>query len=149
MFFGSRSWSTTHSRHRLESLERFTVVLGTVRSSARSSTQIRPSRDRIPEESFRFRCVSRFARCVSRFARCVSRFARVGGVLLSGGQMNKSYGSLSSVGSHPRLGAIAPSGLKIENTTLVEPTTQEFRGVSPTARIFRPFGAENRTHDAC
>ncbi len=42
-----------------------------------------------------------------------------------GGRMDKSrvcFGSLSSVGSHSRLGSISPAGLKIETTTLVEPT---------------------------
>ncbi len=41
-------------------------------------------------------------------------------------------GSLGSVGSNPRLGSIARSGLKSKKTTLVKPTTPEARTTSET-----------------
>ncbi len=45
----------------------------------------------------------------------------------------------SSVGSHPRLGSFAPSGLKINNTTLVEPTIQRVPWVPTHGRDLSPF----------
>ncbi len=102
------------------------AVYGYVGYSSKFREVVSPSAFlEIGPTSFRFRWVS-------RFARYDSRFARVGGLLPSGGRMNKSRDcSLSSVGSHPRLGSIAPSRLEIKNTTLVEPAAQ---------------GAENRIY---